>query len=226
MKQSERFSTRRRLLAGAAGLGAAGVLAAAGAETKPVRLALTEATTEGPFYFDPKLMRADITEGVPGVPLDVRFSVLDPEGRPHAGARVDIWHCDVAGVYSGYGGQGDERALSARGKTFLRGHLMTDANGVAAFRSVYPGWYPGRATHIHFKVFQGLPTVLTSQFFLPDALSQSVYAQLPAYQHKRLRRTLNSDDGIALQAGAGLVGAVREEAGRHAASLTVVVARA
>jgi protocatechuate 3,4-dioxygenase beta subunit len=168
-------------------------------------------------------MRADITEGLPGVPLEVRFAVTDRKGAPLAGARVDIWHCDAAGLYSGYAGQGEGRSTSTKGKTFLRGAQAADKEGVAAFRSIYPGWYEGRATHIHFKVFNGKRHVLTSQFFLPDALSEYLYTQLPVYRRAGLRSVLNSNDGIALQAGNTVVGAVRQEADRYVASLNVVV---
>jgi protocatechuate 3,4-dioxygenase beta subunit len=218
---------RRRLLTGAAGLGVAALgapaLAAAPAQARPLR-PLTAQTTEGPYYFDPGLARANITEGLPGVPLEVRFAVTDRKGAPCAGLRVDIWHCDAAGLYSGYAGQGEERGVSTKGKTFLRGTQAADKEGVATFHSIYPGWYEGRATHIHFKVFNGKRHVLTSQFFLPDALSEYLYTQLPAYHRARLRNVLNSNDGIALQAGSTVIGAVRQEADRYVATLNVVVA--
>jgi protocatechuate 3,4-dioxygenase beta subunit len=217
---------RRRLLTGAAGLGVAALgapaLAATSAAARPL-LPLTAQTTEGPYYFDPGLTRADITEGLPGVPLEVRFAVTDSKGAPCAGLRLDIWHCDATGLYSGYAGQGEDRSVSTKGKTFLRGTQAADKEGVAAFRSIYPGWYEGRATHIHFKVFNGKRHVLTSQFFLPDALSEYLYTQLPAYHRARLRSVLNSNDGIALQAGSTVVGAVRQEADRYVATLNVVV---
>jgi len=219
---------RRRLLTGAAGLGVAALgapaLAATPAQATPL-LPLTAQTTEGPYYFDPGLARANITEGLPGVPLEVRFVVTDRKGAPCAGLRVDIWHCDAAGLYSGYAGQGEEHSVSTKGKTFLRGTQAADKEGVSTFHSIYPGWYEGRATHIHFKVFNGKRHVLTSQFFLPDALSEYLYTQLPAYKRARLRGTLNSNDGIALQAGDTVVGAVRQEADRYVATLNVVVDR-
>ena len=59
-------------------------------------------------------------------------------------AIVDVWHADAGGDYSGVG--------SLQGETFLRGIQTTDANGDAAFTTIFPGWYRGRAPHIHFKV--------------------------------------------------------------------------
>ncbi|MGE7157141.1 hypothetical protein ACQKJ1_25815 [Methylorubrum rhodesianum] len=69
---------------------------------------------------------------------------------PVAGARVDVWHSDARGLYSGYPGQGDDRAVDTSGQTFLRGTQMTDEGGWVSFETIYPGWYAGRATHIHF----------------------------------------------------------------------------
>lgn len=212
---------RRGLLAA---LGAAGLSAAASPAPAPARqLPLTAQTTEGPYYLDLALERSDITEGLDGVPLEVRFTVCDAAGRPLPKLRVDLWHCDAQGRYSGFGEQGDDRALSFEGKTFLRGSQRTDREGAVFFRSVYPGWYAGRTTHIHFKVINGARAVLTSQFFLPDALSEFLYTQVSPYQRSRLRDTLNSADGIALKAGATVLGSVREERQRYVATLALVV---
>ncbi|MGJ7533033.1 MULTISPECIES: intradiol ring-cleavage dioxygenase [unclassified Variovorax] len=212
---------RRGLLAA---LGAAGLSASAGpALAAPRRLPLTAQATEGPYYLDLALERRDITEGLDGVPLDVRFTVCDAAGRPLPKLRVDLWHCDALGRYSGFGEQGDDRAQSFEGKTFLRGSQHTDGEGAVSFGTVYPGWYAGRTTHIHFKVIKGAHAVLTSQFFLPDALSEFLYTQMPLYQRARLRDTLNSVDGIALKAGATVLGAVREERQRYVATLALVV---
>jgi protocatechuate 3,4-dioxygenase beta subunit len=212
---------RRGLLAA---IGAAGLSAAApSAGAAPRALPLTAQATEGPYYIDVAKFRSDITEGLEGVPLEVRFIVLEPAGKPLRGLRVDLWHCDAQGRYSGFGGQGDDLTLSFESKTFLRGSQRTDREGAVAFATVYPGWYAGRTTHIHFKVLNGARTVLTSQFFLPDGLSEYLYAQVPGYRRARLRDTLNSTDGIALKAGATVIGAVREERQRYVATLTLVV---
>ncbi len=183
----------------------------------------TASTTEGPYYFDPKLVRADITEGLAGVPLDILFTVRDLGGKPLPTARVDVWHCDAQGLYSGYAQQGDDRSLNMQGKTFLRGTLYTDDNGQVRFYSIYPGWYHGRTTHIHFKVITGERTNLTSQFFLPDSLSEFLYTNLSDYKRAQLRDTLNSIDGIALAAGETVAGTVREFGDRYVAALVLHV---
>jgi protocatechuate 3,4-dioxygenase beta subunit len=218
------ISRRNWLAAGLASAGAAGLMTTgSNAASSAVTLPLTAQATEGPYYFDAAKVRADITEGLPGVPLEVRFVVMDASGAPLPGLRVDIWHCNAAGLYSGYAGQGDNRRTSTVGATFLRGTLTADDGGVAAFRTVYPGWYEGRTTHIHFKVLSGARAVLTSQFFLPDALSEFLYTSLPDYKRAQVRQTLNRNDGIALMAGSTVLGAVREEADRYVATLNLVV---
>ena len=202
---------RRRLLtlAGAAPL----VLTAASACAEPVSgpvCRLTPQATQGPYWFDPKLDRSDVTEGRPGAPVRVAVTVVDGGCRPIPNARVDLWHCDAAGIYSGYEGQGDDHRVGAKGRTFLRGAQVTDAAGRAAFRSIWPGWYEGRAPHMHIKVFLDARTVLTCQLFVPDALSEYLYDNVPAYRRPRQRDTFNRQDGVALQGGEAMVAAVKE----------------
>ncbi|MCW5626349.1 MAG: intradiol ring-cleavage dioxygenase [Burkholderiales bacterium] len=218
------LSRRRLLTAVTAGVTATAVApghgATAAAALPPVP---TTPTTEGPYYFDPGLLRSDITEGLPGIPLEVRLRVVDGLGRALAGALTDLWHCDAAGFYSGYPGQGDDGTISTEGRTFLRGSLPADDDGLAVFRTIYPGWYEGRTTHLHFKVRNGGAALLTSQIFLPDALSEFLYTQLPAYRRTRLRDTLNSTDGIALRARSTTVGSIHEDLDRYIVSFQAVV---
>lgn len=219
---------RRRLLALSVSGGAAVIAAGCAQGETPAlgaRPTLTKQTTEGPYYFDPQVERADVTEGRKGVPLEVRFIVVDETGSPFPATRVDIWHCDAGGLYSGYAGQGEDGKTTTEGEKFLRGWVKTDANGVASFTTIYPGWYRGRTTHILFKVWSADTCVLTAQFFLPDALSEFLYTQLGDYKRTQLRDTLNSTDGIAIEAGETVIGNVREEADRYVASLNVAVDR-
>jgi protocatechuate 3,4-dioxygenase beta subunit len=216
---------RRGLLAlGAASAAGSGTLGLTPANAALTRRELTPQVTEGPYYLDPVHMRADITEGLPGIGLDVRFLIRDPTGAPLPAARVDIWHCNADGLYSGFGGDpGREPSAGQKAATYLRGAQITDAAGEVMFHSVYPGWYPGRTTHIHFKVWQGARTVLTCQVFLPDALSEFLYTQAPAYKRQQVRDTLNRTDGIAVMAGDLTLGSVREHGDRYLVSLTAVV---
>ena len=162
--------------------------------------AIIPEVTEGPYYFDPAMERVDITEGRPGIPTRIRLQVVDAGCVAMPGARVDIWHCDATGVYSGYPGQGDDGSVDATGQTFMRGTQFADDNGIAEFETVYPSWYRGRTTHIHFKIFLDETNILTGQIFFPDALSEYIYRNVAPYNDRASTRdTLNSNDNIAAQ---------------------------
>lgn len=178
--------------------------------------------TEGPFYLDPGLLRSDITEGRPGLPMLLRLQVVTADCAPIAGARVDVWHCDAGGLYSGVGNMG---ADDTTGETFLRGSQMTGADGVAEFRTIFPGWYPGRAVHIHYKVLLDETDVLTGQVFFDDTLSDAIYAEHDAYEGRGARDRRNDRDGIARQAGAAAVARLELDApdGEAVAALVVGV---
>ncbi len=140
---------------------------------------LTPQETEGPYYFNPNLVRQDIRQDITtgviktGLQLNMAFSVIDVNCNPIPNVLVDIWHCDKDGVYSGYAGQ--PGGVSTVGQNFLRGIQMTDANGQCSFIAVYPGWYPSRVTHVHFKVRLTSTTYVTSQFAFPDSVNTAVY---------------------------------------------------
>ena len=187
---------------------------------------LTPDTTAGPYYLDPELVRTDIAEGRPGAPLALALQVVDTDCRPIADARVDVWHCDALGNYSGYADQGSDRSRDTGGETFMRGTQFTDARGVAAFRSVWPGWYRGRTPHVHYKVFLDARTLLTSQLFFPDGASERIYAG-GAYRARAGRQTTtNATDGIARRAGPLAFARVTEGGGEWRADLVVGVAPA
>jgi protocatechuate 3,4-dioxygenase beta subunit len=185
---------------------------------------ITPEVTEGPFYFDLELERQDITEGRKGVPLVVRLQAVDAQCRPLARARVDIWHCDAKGIYSGYPGQGDGGNIDTSGQKFLRGIQHTDERGIVMFRTIYPGWYSGRTTHIHFKVFPDDKSVMTGQMFFPDGLSEHLFTSVAPYNHRPHRRDVfNRDDGIARRAGPLSQVALREAVNAYEALLIVAI---
>jgi protocatechuate 3,4-dioxygenase beta subunit len=141
--------------------------------------------TIGPFFVDEQLNRADIrTEPSDnsvkeGVPLALNLSIASVGNNsctPIEGAQVDIWHCDAQGQYSGVSDQG----FDTSGQQFLRGYQLTDANGTVQFQTIFPGWYSGRAVHIHFTVrtqaAKGEDYQFTSQFFFDDTLTDQVHA--------------------------------------------------
>jgi protocatechuate 3,4-dioxygenase beta subunit len=152
--------------------------------------------TEGPFYVDLDRVRNDITEGRPGLPFDLRINVLDVDAcEPIKDAVVDIWHCDAEGAYSGVSGAGQESTV---GQTYLRGIQMTDSDGAATFRTVYPGWYAGRAVHIHVKVHLGTDETHTGQLFFEDDVTAAAYEAEP-YAARGGPDLRNADDSIFAQ---------------------------
>jgi protocatechuate 3,4-dioxygenase beta subunit len=190
------------LLACAAGAASAtdtSASTATGSTTPGASCVVTAALTEGPFFVDEKLNRSDIRtdpgSGVvsAGIPLALTFNasrVANNACTPLTGAYLDVWHCDSTGTYSD---------VSGSSRKFLRGYQVTDANGVAAFTTIYPGWYSGRAVHIHFKLrlYAGSSKTyeFTSQFFFDDTLTDSVYAR-NSYSSRGSRNTRNASDGI------------------------------
>jgi protocatechuate 3,4-dioxygenase beta subunit len=160
-----------------------------------VACVLTPEMTEGPYYVEGDKVRRNITEGKPGVPLLLRLTVLDVSTcKAIKGAAVDIWHCDAGGVYSGTSVQNTEDVR------FLRGIQKTDRTGLARFRTIYPGWYSGRAVHIHLKVYLGGRTVHTGQLFFPDTLTDAVYTRSP-YNQRSSRDVRNATDSIFRNGG-------------------------
>jgi protocatechuate 3,4-dioxygenase beta subunit len=190
---------------------------------------LTPQSIEGPFYLDPRLVRAQIGEGRAGVPLRVDLRVIDGATcKPSERARVDIWHADAQGIYSGYEGQGDKQDLSTVGQKFLRGTQFTDGKGAVSFATIYPGWYEGRATHIHFKVLLDDRNVLTGQLYFPDAMNEFIYANIPAYANRlKPRAVVNANDQFANFHDPNRLSfcAVKEERDCYAASLVLGVDR-
>jgi len=183
---------------------------------------LTPEVTEGPYYLDPGLVRTDIREDRLGIPMKLLLQVVVADCQPVENARVDIWHCDAQGNYSGYSSQGSDTRIDTSGQTFLRGTQMTDSAGIATFQTIYPGWYASRTVHIHFKVFLDKTQVLTGQIFFPDALSQYIFENAPAYGGRPAKRDMvNINDSIAQQAGEGSCATVREQAAGYDAALVV-----
>lgn len=179
--------------------------------------------TEGPYFVDEDLNRRDIRFNADGsmqlgLPLSLAINVsrlVNCNLVPLTGAYVDIWHCNAAGVYS------DIAAQSSTGNKFLRGYQPTDRQGNVYFLTIYPGWYQGRAVHIHAKVrtFDGSNEnyEFTSQFFFDEAFTDEVY-RLPAYSNRGVRDTRNSNDGI-YNGASSLVGAT-SNSGSHLMLIT------
>jgi protocatechuate 3,4-dioxygenase beta subunit len=166
---------------------------------------LTPVTSEGPFYFDPKLVRSDITENQPGVVLTLGLRVVSADTcKPIPKARVDLWHADAKGLYSGYGdqhGSGASRARSAKGKTWLRGTQFTNADGFVSFRTIYPSWYRGRTPHIHYKILLEPREVAVSQLYFPDKVSDQIYTSSKDYVPRKPGRDTFNENDMYLRGG-------------------------
>jgi len=174
---------------------------------------LSPEMTEGPYYLDDMLVRRDITDKA-GVPLDLTMTVVDAETcAPIANAAVEIWHCDANGFYSGFvdnslGGQANDGGYVDDGSdagTFLRGIQLSDEAGTVTFHTIYPGWYGGRAIHIHLAVHlggetedgtdEGGTTTHTGQIGFDDAVTDLV-AGIEPYASRTSTFLLASEDGI------------------------------
>jgi protocatechuate 3,4-dioxygenase beta subunit len=187
--------------------------------------------TEGPFFVEEGLNRSDIRSDpksgqlMPGVPLRLAFRVSSLTGTtcaPLAGAQVDVWHCDAAGRYSDVRGFGS--GPSTAGQQFLRGYQLTDATGAAQFVTIYPGYYAGRAVHVHFKVrtegAAGRKYGFTSQLYFDEALTERVFAVEP-YAGRGGRWLRNADDGIFRDGGRQLLLAPERDAQGYTATFAV-----
>jgi protocatechuate 3,4-dioxygenase beta subunit len=190
---------------------------------------ITPQSIEGPFYFNPALVRAAIAEDRIGVPLRVKMRVIEGSTcAPIAKARVDLWHSDCIGVYSGYPGQGDKADISTVGKTFLRGTQFTDEGGWVSFETIYPGWYAGRATHTHFKVFLEERNVLMGQMYFPDAINEYLYQNVAIYKDRSsVRDAYNATDRFGNFNDPNRLSycTIKEERDRYVASLVLGVDR-
>jgi protocatechuate 3,4-dioxygenase beta subunit len=175
--------------------GAPGDQTATGTASDGVACVLSPEMTEGPYYIDGEAVRGDVTEGKTGVPLTLDLNVADASScSPMPGAAVEIWHADAGGNYSGFNATADNN-------TFLRGVQITDADGNVTFNTIYPGWYEGRATHIHLMVHLGGDVVHTGQLFFDEQVNDVVYASAPYADHSGTRMT-NDQDGIYANGGA------------------------
>ena len=129
--------------------------------------------TAGPFPTEDQIERRDVTEDRTGMPLRMGIQVVDEACAPIAGATVEIWHCDIDGDYSAYA-DGYTADDDGPGTTFLRGSQVTNDEGIVEFHTIWPGWYPSRAVHIHSKVHIDDSTVLTTQYLFEDSLNEEV----------------------------------------------------
>jgi protocatechuate 3,4-dioxygenase beta subunit len=193
---------------------------------------VTPEQTEGPYFIDHQLNRSDLrtdpSSGAvkPGVPLSLKLTVstIGSAGcLPLQGAMVDVWHCDAAGVYSFEGAAssaGQTRSTNAE-RPFLRGYQVTGADGSVQFSTIYPGWYPGRAVHIHFKIrttsASGRHHEFVSQLYFDNAVTSKIHSRKP-YAILGRRAPKNEEDALFRQDGGQRLMLPLSEAGHGVAT--------
>lgn len=181
---------------------------------------LTPKQTAGPFYFDVDQLREDITENKDGLSLKLELTVVNSSNcKPIKDAIVDIWHADAKGRYSGYKNLG----VDTTGEKFLRGIQVTNSEGKVNFKTIYPGSYPGRVPHIHFKVYTDNEKFVTSQLYFPREISKKVYENHSAYNNKRVKYLDESNDLVVKWYGGSenLRMSLKKNSGGYTATHTV-----
>lgn len=156
--------------------------------------------TSGPFPTkDPsQQVSSDIRSDRTGIEMSVKIAIKNRnnECRALPGALVDIWHCDKDGNYSEYGGTRMQKA-NFQSAHFLRGRQRTDASGVATFTTIFPGWYSGRAPHIHVEIFDSSErSLLVTQIAFPTEICNEVYTKARKFYSRGTQDTPNESDGV------------------------------
>ncbi|MFL5827287.1 MAG: intradiol ring-cleavage dioxygenase [Thermoleophilaceae bacterium] len=189
----------------------------AGVATGAVSCVLAPEQTEGPYYVAGEKLRRNIADGRPGAALALRLSVVDASScKAIPGATVEVWHCDAGGAYSHFNASGN----------FLRGAQKANANGVATFHTIYPGWYQGRTVHIHVKVHLGGNVVHTGQLYFSDTVTDAVYRRSPYKSRAAARDTRNAADSIYRNGGRRSTLAVRKSGSAYVGTIVMGVQRA
>lgn len=168
---------------------------------------LTEEFTVGPCFFDVDDERDDISEGQAGVPMTLAMKVVDASCNPVADAVLEVWWCNAEGIYSGddsdsthsvsqfntsFCTDNDAEALASR---WFRGIKTTDSEGMVYFKGCFPGWYPSRTTHIHFRIVLNNAQQLISQFGFDDDLANAIYVNHSDYTGQA-KDTSNARDTV------------------------------
>jgi protocatechuate 3,4-dioxygenase beta subunit len=150
---------------------------------------VTPNETIGPYPSLVDLFRSDIREGKGGTTLTLTISVVNTANdcTPIDNVNVEIWQCDATGNYSQYG--------TERAQTYLRGIQTTNSNGQVSFTTIYPGWYQGRATHIHVEVTRNGSSLKVTQIAFPESVNAQVYGS-GVYSSRGNNPTSNARDMV------------------------------
>lgn len=159
---------------------------------------LVASSTAGPCTTATDLAREDVSEGWTGLPVRLALKVVDTSCAPLVGAIVKIWHTNIEGSYSGETPSNGFCLLKPAysSNDFFRGVQTTSAAGVVYFDTCFPGWYPGRAIHIHFQIKMGATSTRVSQVFFPEAITQQIFAAHPEYKPFGQPDTSLASDGV------------------------------
>ncbi|HEY8937062.1 MAG TPA: intradiol ring-cleavage dioxygenase [Cyclobacteriaceae bacterium] len=160
----------------------------------------TDSETAGPFPTkDPSTLEmTDIRSDRTGVAFTIKITIQNKNNNcaALAGAIVDIWHCDKDGYYSEYGGT-SMQTVDMTAVHFLRGRQVTDSNGLVGFTSIFPGWYSGRAPHIHVHVYNASgDSLLVTQIAFPTSVCDTVYTTATSFYTNGKQDTSNASDGV------------------------------
>ncbi len=163
---------------------------------RPLSCDPTPGGFEGPFFSDTGLVRSDIVEDRRGAPMMLHLQLVDSDRgcEPIERAQIEVWHADADGAYSAYD-RVDGNLIDADGLTFLRGAQETDAAGRVAFVTIFPGWYPGRTTHVHAKVLVDGVELLTTQIYFAQDVNDAVLAS-GIYAERGPQATRNAADRL------------------------------
>ena len=160
---------------------------------------LVSTTTEGPCTTTSDLVREDVSEAWKGLPVRLALKVVNSSCAPVAGASVKIWHTNYEGIYSGQTpnpGMCNDNNATYIAENFMRGVQTTAADGTVFFDTCFPGWYNGRAVHIHFQVKNGSTTYRVSQLFFPEAITTDVFTNHVDYEEFGQPNTTFANDNV------------------------------
>ncbi|MEN2414586.1 dioxygenase family protein [Flavobacterium mesophilum] len=155
-----------------------GTDSSSGSDSSSGDCSVTPSETAGPFptITPSSLVKSNITMDRTGVAFTIKITIKNTNASCAAlkNAIVDIWHCDKDGYYSEYGGT-SMQSVNYTSVHFLRGRQTTDENGLVTFTSIFPGWYSGRATHIHVHIYNASGTsLLVTQIAFPEGSNSAV----------------------------------------------------
>jgi protocatechuate 3,4-dioxygenase beta subunit len=163
-------------------------------------------------------------DGTPGGGLPVGFPASSdagapPTGVPFPGGPDGFPPIPEGGLSLACTGGGDPDAVS---HSYFRGTQTTDDTGRVYFDTCYPGWYLGRAIHVHFIVRRAGEEFVISQLYFPEALTAEICASHPDYAARGQPDTINSNDGFYTGAD-HVLGSTRQPDGALLAWKTIVL---